>query len=754
MKAELFSKYGIMGRFVMHTGVLEERKNIRTLISAFSALPQQIIAETQLVFAANATQAQKNAVLRQAAQMRLPPSRIVFAGYVPDDDLAKLYSVTSVLVMPSTSEGFGLPLLEAMRCGAPVLGARATSIPEVVGASEYLFDPYSPADLSKKMYRVLSDADAERLARAHSLKRQSHFSWAQTAVKAIEAIQEVSRHRGVHIDRRTRLHVIPQASNSLCSHIAGLVETTPALIERTTSVSDPSAPILVVADGLTKEQMECVIEGPFAIIVRSLDDSINVPPSIRYLCNGYFGMLHPTEDVTARDISRMPTCIYCGEGVSIDRIASHVDEMLPLCDAALNDVMNLIAKGPNCPDHNAAMCYARLAHKNLFEPSFRPVLYVDISELVHRDARTGIQRVVRSILRNLIEKKRNYRIEPIYRDGDQFRLARKFMMSFLGLLPLELGDDYVSFNAGDTFLGLDLDALISPGALNLLRRERLRGVRVIWVVYDILPETNPEWFDPPLAAAVQGWLRKVIKEADEIICISRSVADSLGDFARKSAPCREHPLNISWWHLGADLNASSPSRGISSDDWRKMDAMREGAITFLTVGTIEPRKGIAKLLDGAEAFWDQGGDAQFVIVGKPGWNVEGLLNRIRNHEELDKRLFWFEGPTDETLGLLYERATAVLLPSEGEGFGLPLVEAAFHGKPIIARDLPVFREIGGEGAYYFSAVEPDEFRLHLKAWIDLWQRQMHPQPVATPLSWEDSTDELFSILVAKKNVGP
>ena len=115
----------------------------------------------------------------------------------------------------------------------------------------------------------------------------------------------------------------------------------------------------------------------------------------------------------------------------------------------------------------------------------------------------------------------------------------------------------------------------------------------------------------------------------------------------------------------------------------------------LYVGTIEPRKGVSQLLDAADILWsDQ--DVVFVLVGKGGWKVDQLILRIRQHAELGKRLFWFEGVSDELLGRLYGRATAVVMPTEGEGFGLPLVEAARHGTPIIARDLKVLREVADQ----------------------------------------------------------
>ena len=120
------------------------------------------------------------------------------------------------------------------------------------------------------------------------------------------------------------------------------------------------------------------------------------------------------------------------------------------------------------------------------------------------------------------------------------------------------------------------------------------------------------------------------------------------------------------------------------------------------VATIEPRKGHHQTLKAFELLWGQGADINLVIVGKQGWLVEELIENIKAHSELNKRLFWQEGISDEYLENIYAESTCLIAASEGEGFGLPLIEAAQKGKPIIARDIKVFREVAGDYAYYFK----------------------------------------------------
>ena len=139
--------------------------------------------------------------------------------------------------------------------------------------------------------------------------------------------------------------------------------------------------------------------------------------------------------------------------------------------------------------------------------------------------------------------------------------------------------------------------------------------------------------------------------------------------------------------------------------------------SFLMVGTVEPRKGHTQALAAFEKLWEQGLDANLVIVGNQGWNMESLADRLRHHPEQGKRLFWLEGISDEYLEKIYAASTCLIAASEGEGFGLPLIEAAQHKLPIIARDIPVFREVAGEHAHYFNGLEPQVLADAIKHWL-------------------------------------
>jgi glycosyltransferase involved in cell wall biosynthesis len=120
------------------------------------------------------------------------------------------------------------------------------------------------------------------------------------------------------------------------------------------------------------------------------------------------------------------------------------------------------------------------------------------------------------------------------------------------------------------------------------------------------------------------------------------------------------------------------------------------------VGTLEPRKGHQQMLGIFEQLWNQDEDIQLVIVGRHGWLMEEFLEKLKNHGELSKRLYWLPGASDEFLAKIYDACTCLLAGSIDEGYGLPLVEAIQRDKSVLARDIEVFREIGGLNVSYFK----------------------------------------------------
>lgn len=165
------------------------------------------------------------------------------------------------------------------------------------------------------------------------------------------------------------------------------------------------------------------------------------------------------------------------------------------------------------------------------------------------------------------------------------------------------------------------------------------------------------------------------------------------------------------------------------------------------MGTLDPSKGHAFVLDAFELLWKCDVNASLVIVGKQGWMVEALVERLRQHTELNKRLFWFDDISDEQLEAAYVSSLCLIAASYGGGSGLPLIEAAQHKLPIIARDIPVFREVAGDHAFYFNTTEPEQLAQSIKQWLDLYANKEHPMSNNMPwLTWQQSAQQLLEAI--------
>ncbi len=377
-------------------------------------------------------------------------------------------------------------------------------------------------------------------------------------------------------------------------------------------------------------------------------------------------------------------------------------------------------------------------------------LLVDVSSLQWRDFGSGVHRVTKAILRELLlNPPAGYRVEPVHAQGKYYSHAGTLTARLLGLKNMPLTDEAVEFKPGDVFLGLDLALHTLPLMEPVLSLQRVRGVKIYWVVYDMLPVSMPKHFSDDLVFHYSNWLKSVTKIANGLLCISASVADELKTWCDVQVLNRPDMARIGYFHMGADIRKSLPSVGLPANHVDILNTVKD-ACSVLMVSTVESRKGYQQTLYAFEQLWRKGVDITLVIVGQAGWKTEALQAKIRSHPEIGKRLFWLAGISDEMLLKLYEHCSVLLAAAEGEGFGLPLIEAAQHGLPIIARDLPVFKEVAGEHAFYFHGQEPHELADAIQQWLTLWQTASIPQSEGISwLTWAESAAQLKAFVVGQ-----
>jgi glycosyltransferase involved in cell wall biosynthesis len=995
----LRAKLAITRPFVLYTGGADERKNLPRLIKAYAALPAGLHETHQLVFAGRMPEGNIAQLKHLARSAGLKKDELIFTGYVSDDELVQLYNLCRLYVFPSWHEGFGLPALEAMACGAPVIGANTSSLPEVIGLKEALFDPFDVEAISAKLTQALEDEAFRHRLRAHGLRQAKMFSWDETAKRAIAAWERlpgriqpeyldwslahdrfltalakplahagesdlvaisdcIAKNESAGIERQLLLDVSELCQRDAAtgvqrvvrSYLKYLLQSPPAgfRVEPVYATRDEgyryargfTLRFLGLDDGAAVDSpatwqrgdvffgldmqhhvqlahadffRQLISEGvvvkflvhdllpiqladlfndsnakelheQWLAMIAATDGAICVSKATadafeawiaehavprsptfrtRWVHNGAdidrckpsCGLPDDAQDVL-HTLRRRPSflCVSTieprkrqqqileaveqlwqnGQDVNlvlvgqqgwktealVERLRSHPesgrrlfwlegisDEYLDkvyavstcLIAASLNEGFGLslieaarhgipiIARdipvfrevaggyafyfqGDEPSDLADALMvwleryrtgnHARSAgmHWNSWQESAeklkvallgqdcpRRQLLIDISELVQRDVKTGIQRVVRCVLREWLHKPpEGYRVEPVYASVDQgYRYARRFTAGFLRIPGDTLQDEPIDCAPGGIFFALDLQPQVQVAHRAFYQELRRQGVRVHFLVHDLLCVQMPEYFVPGAKEGFSQWLA-VVAESDGAVCVSKATADALAEWTAENAPSRLRPLKIDWSHNGADIDNSVCMKGLPTDADAVLGRLRHNH-SFLMVGTLEPRKGHVQVLDAFELLWEAGNDINLVIVGKQGWMVKQLVERLRAHPELDKRLFWLEGISDEYLEKIYAASTCLIAASYGEGFGLPLIEAAQHKLPIIARDIPVFREVAGEYAYYFHATSPNELAKSIKTWLDQYQQDVHPKSETLPwLTWKECANKLVN----------
>lgn len=192
---EWLRAHGIDRPFVLNTSPIEHRKNIHGLIRGFAAMPSAIRVRHQLVVVGRVDEHGRRRVAQWAAQAKLPADAVVLTGPVSDRELVALYAGCAMFAFPSLSEGFGLPPLEAMACGAPVIASNTTSLPEVIGRPDALIDPSDPDALGEALAKVLDDAGWRRELSAYGLEQARRFSWEASAIAALAAFERLATTR-------------------------------------------------------------------------------------------------------------------------------------------------------------------------------------------------------------------------------------------------------------------------------------------------------------------------------------------------------------------------------------------------------------------------------------------------------------------------------------------------------------------------------------------------------------------------------
>jgi len=198
---------GVQQPYALHVGDLHVRRNLSTALTAIIAVRKRLASEEPPpklpAFVCAGVDRSVGAELRAQAARERDPGALVLTGPVSETALVNLYRGATMLLYPSRYEGFGLPVLEAMQCGTPVIGAKAASIPELVGDAGLLVDPLRPELWADAIHHVISDSLEATWLSGAGRRRATMFTWTRTAEETLESLRRCARlRRGRHEDMR------------------------------------------------------------------------------------------------------------------------------------------------------------------------------------------------------------------------------------------------------------------------------------------------------------------------------------------------------------------------------------------------------------------------------------------------------------------------------------------------------------------------------------------------------------------------
>ena len=178
-------------QFILSVGTLEPRKNLSLIIKAFALLPNNLKKEYKIVFTGGA--GWNNKILTQTIKNYNLESKVIFTGFAEESILPYIYNRASVFIYPSLYEGFGLPPLEAMASGTPVIASNCSSLPEVIGSAGILIDPKSEEELASAIKKILLSPKLAHKLSLRGLKQAKKFSWEKVARKTLEVLEKSAK---------------------------------------------------------------------------------------------------------------------------------------------------------------------------------------------------------------------------------------------------------------------------------------------------------------------------------------------------------------------------------------------------------------------------------------------------------------------------------------------------------------------------------------------------------------------------------
>ncbi len=769
----------------------DPHKNVSGAIRAYAALPPRVRQEHPLVVAGHLCGGQTE-LRRVVAELDLQDD-VLFVGRVSESELIGLYQQCRLFICPSRYEGLGLPVLEALQCGAPVVTSTRSSLPEVGGAVSWLCDVESPAEFASALLAALAEPRDER--REERFAHARRFSWPRTAeatCRAIERLTPQTRPRVAWFTPSADLlarypHAdLPAVWDALDAHTdielvveRGAVGQWPnrKAISVSSYESNPTAYDLVVYtlcddDGATFQLPPLMTTpGVCVLLCDTLDrlalrglltypalygpELASEPDGVTLLCRAAVGVVDLTPaGVRAADERGLAAVV--GEHLAADVVARVADTVwLRRATAALTDGGGLV-----CEQMLARWADLRARRAGPRPPARPPrlghTIWVDISTLLHHpNDTTGITRTV-ACLAHALARQVDTRVEFLH--------ALPEGRGYVGLeradvLPL-LRDRAAALASGVSPWHTDRrpapeDVVLVPG-LDLTHVDALRqswssaGCRTAFVLHDTLPFSIPHLFDSsPPGGLFNPLLSLAIQTAGLVFTVSESTRRDLFQFADAHGlipPPAEHI------RLGdSDLARVPPAAPAVAHALEV-----EGRPRFaLLVSPIEVRKNhVLAYQAWRRLLLKHGPNAvpKLVFAGDVGWMAGDLITQLAHDPVTRNHTHILSGTSDGELAWLYTNCLFTLFPSLYEGWGLPVAEGLAFGKMCLASDSSSLPEIAGDLVDYHDPQDlPAYVTLLERAIFDADYRAERERQIAARFrgtAWADTAAQIVAAVDA------
>ena len=337
-------------------------------------------------------------------------------------------------------------------------------------------------------------------------------------------------------------------------------------------------------------------------------------------------------------------------------------------------------------------------------------IFVDLSFISKTDLHTGIQRVVNNTYWQMKKLSRDIEIVPTqYGDGGLLT-CYAYEARFGGENKEEL---IVELTTGDTLFFLDSVWDFWRDMVKLMKLAKSAGAKCAALFHDLISIKHPEFtISQEANNNFEAWLALSASYMDFCLCDSKCTARDLYEYMSKKHFLRESTLDIHWIPMGCDILPKEQGNTRQVRPLLKMFLKEE---VFLMVGTVEIRKNCETVLKSfGMALKDANFRGNLLIIGKDGWRNEAAKAELKLLPK--ERVLWLQDASDEELYYSYRHCSALVNASKAEGYGLPLIEAAQLGLPIIISDIPIFHEVAGNNALYFDNSSPDVLAKVLLGW--------------------------------------